>query len=173
MTVGRANQRRVWWGSDATERVSVCVCSQSCPTLCDPMDYSSPGSSVHGVLHARVLEWVAISFCRGSSQFRDQTLISCVPCLGRQVLYHCAIWEDSGCSKGLSLPWRQEKNEKRWVWKKELLWSWGRESISPDMAELSLESELCVPLCVCVYLALLMLGELRTLESWEKCVWVS
>ena len=57
------------------------------------------------------------------------------------------------------------------MWKKELLWSWGRESISPEMAELSLESELCVPLCVCVcvcvcvYLALLMLGELRTLES--------
>ena len=41
--------------------------AQSCPTLCDLMDYSLPGSSVHGILQARVLEWVAISFCRGSS----------------------------------------------------------------------------------------------------------
>ena len=40
---------------------------QSCPTLCDPMDYSLPGSSVHGIFQARVLEWVAISFSRGSS----------------------------------------------------------------------------------------------------------
>ena len=38
-----------------------------CPTLCDPMDYSLPGSSVHGIVHARILEWVAISFSRGSS----------------------------------------------------------------------------------------------------------
>ena len=37
---------------------------QSCPTLCDPMDYSLPGSSVHGILQARILEWVAISSCR-------------------------------------------------------------------------------------------------------------
>ena len=61
-----------------------------------------------------------------------------------------------GCSKGLSLPWRQEKNEKRWVWKKKLLWSWGREAISSEMAELSLESELCVPLCVCVCVCVCM-----------------
>ena len=38
--------------------------TQSCPTLCDPMDYSLPGSSVHGIFEARILEWVAISFCR-------------------------------------------------------------------------------------------------------------
>ena len=47
--------------------------AQSCPTLCDPMDGSPPGSSVHGILQARILEWVAISFSRGSSQLRDQT----------------------------------------------------------------------------------------------------
>ena len=41
---------------------------QACPTLCDPMDCNPPGSSVHGILHARILEWVAISFSRGSSQ---------------------------------------------------------------------------------------------------------
>ena len=62
----------------------------------------------------------------------------------------------SGCSKGLSLPWRQEKNEKRWMWKKELLWSWGWEAISSEMAELSPESELCVlRVCMCVCMRVL------------------
>ena len=50
--------------------------TQSCPTLCDPMDCSLPGSSVHGIFQARVLEWVAISFSRGSSQPRDWTQVS-------------------------------------------------------------------------------------------------
>ena len=45
--------------------------AQLCPTLCDPVDCSLPGSSVHGILQARVLEWVAISFSRGSSLPRD------------------------------------------------------------------------------------------------------
>ena len=39
--------------------------AQSCPTLCDPMDCSPPGSSIHGILQARILEWGAISFSRG------------------------------------------------------------------------------------------------------------
>ena len=50
--------------------------AQSCPTLCDPMDYSPPGSSVRGFLQARILEWVAISFSRRSSQPRDRTRVS-------------------------------------------------------------------------------------------------
>ena len=50
--------------------------AQSCPTLCDPVDYSPPGSSVHGILQARVLEWVAISFSRASSWPRDRTQVS-------------------------------------------------------------------------------------------------
>ena len=50
--------------------------AQSRPTLCDPMDCSLSGSSVHGILQARILEWVAISFFRGSSQPRDQTQVS-------------------------------------------------------------------------------------------------
>ena len=49
--------------------------SHSCPTLCHPMDYSLPGSSVHGIFQARVLEWVAIAFSRGSSQPRDRTQV--------------------------------------------------------------------------------------------------
>ena len=58
---------------------------QSCLTLCDPMDCSLPGSSVHGFSQARVLEWVAVSYSRGPSQPRDQTLISCVSYSGRPV----------------------------------------------------------------------------------------
>ena len=50
--------------------------NQSCLTLCDPMDYSPPGSSVHGILQATILEWVAMPSSRGSSQPRDQTQIS-------------------------------------------------------------------------------------------------
>ena len=50
--------------------------AQSCPTLCYPMDCSLPGSSVHGILQVRVLEWVTISFSMGSSQSRDRTQIS-------------------------------------------------------------------------------------------------
>ena len=51
---------------------------QSCPTLCNLMDCSPPGSSVHGISQARILEWVAIPFSRGSSRPRDQTPVSCL-----------------------------------------------------------------------------------------------
>ena len=51
--------------------------AQSCPTLWNPMDYSPPGSSVPGILHARILEWVAVLFSRGSSWLKDQTRVSC------------------------------------------------------------------------------------------------
>ena len=50
----------------------------SCPTLCSPMDCSPPGSSVSGILQARILKWVAIPFSRGSSQPRDWTGVSCL-----------------------------------------------------------------------------------------------
>ena len=52
--------------------------AQLCPTLCDPMDCSPPGSSVHGILQARILEWVAISSSRESSQPRDWIWVSCI-----------------------------------------------------------------------------------------------
>ena len=51
---------------------------QSCLMLCDPMDCSPPGSSVHGILQARILEWVAMPSSRGSSWPRDQTWVSCI-----------------------------------------------------------------------------------------------
>ena len=62
--------------------------THSCPTLCNPMDCSPLGSSVHEIFQARVLEWVAIPFSRGSSRPRDWTCISCVSCIGRWILYH-------------------------------------------------------------------------------------
>ena len=72
------------------------VCSQSalvaqlCPALCNPMDCSLPGSSVHGILQARILEWVAIFFSRGSSPRRDRT---CISCTGRRIPYYWTTWE--------------------------------------------------------------------------------
>ena len=75
----------------ATQNSVLCMRAkslQSCPSLCDPMDCSPPGSSVHGILQARILEWVAMPSSRGSFQPRDQTQVSCVSCLDRWVLYH-------------------------------------------------------------------------------------
>ena len=69
--------------------------AQSCLTLCDPLDYSPLGyyGQFHRIFQARILEWVAISFSRGSSWSRDQILISCISYIGRQVLYHWATGE--------------------------------------------------------------------------------
>ena len=64
-----------------------CSVAQLCPTLCDPMDCSPSGSSVRGIFQPRILEWVAISSCRGSSWPRDQTHVSCDSCFGRWILY--------------------------------------------------------------------------------------
>ena len=67
-----------------------CLVVKPCLTLCHPMACSPPGSPVHGIFQARILEWVAISFSRASSQPRDWTHISCI---GRQILYHWVTWE--------------------------------------------------------------------------------
>ena len=67
---------------------ALCSAPQSCLTLRDLMDHSPPGSSVHGILQARILEWVAMLSSRGSSQPRDRTRISCVSCIGKWILYH-------------------------------------------------------------------------------------
>ena len=68
-----------------TVPMRVCSVAQSCMTLCDAMDCSPPGSSVHGIPQARILEWVAISSSRGSSGPRDRTRISCIHPLYWQV----------------------------------------------------------------------------------------
>ena len=58
--------------------VHVCSVARLCPTLCDPKDSSRPGSSVHGIFQARILEWIAISFSRRSSQPKYPTRVSCI-----------------------------------------------------------------------------------------------
>jgi len=67
-----------------------CLVAKSCPTLGYPMNCSPPGSSVNGISQARILEWVALSFCRGSFWPRDQT---CELLLGRWILHHWATRE--------------------------------------------------------------------------------
>ena len=77
-------------GMPITEFLVSCVCPQSlqsCPTLCDPMDCSPPDSSVHGLLQARILEWVVMPSSRGSSQPRDRTHICLHLLKCRQILY--------------------------------------------------------------------------------------
>ena len=68
---------------------------QSCLILWDPMNCSPPGSSVHGILQARILEWVAIRSSRGSSWPRDWTHISWVSCIVGKLFTHWATWEAS------------------------------------------------------------------------------
>ena len=73
---------------------------QSCLTLCDPMNCSLAGSSVHGILQARILEWVAMPFSRGSAWTRDRTHDSSISCIAggfftymlRSVILLCSIW---------------------------------------------------------------------------------
>ena len=64
--------------------ICVCVCAQmlqSCPPLCDTVDWGLPGSSAHGILQARILEWVVMPSSRRSSQPRDRTRVSCISCI--------------------------------------------------------------------------------------------
>ena len=116
--------------------------TQSCPTLCDPMNCSLPGSSIHGILQARVLEWVAISFSRGSSRPRDRTWVSCI--VGRcftiwatrevsavatfNQLFSSVVSQDSNiynhrgtCKKCKFLsPIWDLQNQKSWAWNPEI-----------------------------------------------------
>ena len=73
--------------------IIICVHIQSCPTLCDPMDCSLPGSSVHGVPQANIIELVSMSSSRGSYWPRDWSHVSCISCMGRQIFHYCATWE--------------------------------------------------------------------------------
>ena len=79
-TVHRIAKSWTWpkWLSTHAQMDRFSSVAQSCPTLCDPMDCSPPGSLVHGIFQAWILEWVAISFSRGSSRPRDQTWVSCI-----------------------------------------------------------------------------------------------
>ena len=84
----RSNSKHCKKSGDLLHYAHMHVVTLPCLTLCDPMDCRPPGSSVHGVFQAKVLEWVAISFCTVSSQPRDRTHVSHVSLIGRWILYH-------------------------------------------------------------------------------------
>ena len=89
-------------GNCVIRRGHECECTSGCMCVCvlnhvqlfcESMDYNPPGSSVHGISQANILEWVIISSPRGSSPPRDRTHVSCISCIGRQILYNWATWE--------------------------------------------------------------------------------
>ena len=96
--------------------VQVHVRTKSLPshlTLCDPMNCSPPGSSVHGILQARILGWVSVPFSRGSSRPMDQTWVSCIV---RQILYclsHRGAAPPPRNAITKSFKWRQENQCQR------------------------------------------------------------
>ena len=94
LTCSKYKHNREWGIIKQTATHSFCCClvTKLCPTLCNSMDWSPPGSSGNGIIPARLLEWVAISFSRGSSWPRYWT---CVSCIGRLILYQWATWEAS------------------------------------------------------------------------------
>ena len=97
-------------------RKSVRRSAQSCPTLCDPMDCNPPGSSVHGIFQAKILEWVAISFSRESSWPRDWTRVS-------RVVGKCfTIWATGEVKKA------GKGDDRRWdgwmAWLTQWTWVW-------------------------------------------------
>ena len=92
-------QSAQWWCVNVF--AWVCVCAQSCTAICSAMNYSLPGSSVHGIFQAWMLAWATISSSRGSSWLRDQTSVSCT---GRRVLYHWAT-RAAFVFPSISSPW--------------------------------------------------------------------
>ena len=109
------------------ERARVCAKSlQFCPTLCDPVYCRLPGSSVHGILQVRTLQWVAMPSSRGSSQPRDRTFLSCVFCIAREFF----TAEPQG--KPIKETKRQGTNQEK---------SWSQRK----------SERVCVCVCVCGY----------------------
>jgi len=98
--------------------------TQSCPTLCDPMGCSSPGSSLHGIIQTTVLEWCAISFTRGSFRPRDRTQVSHIP--GRRF--------NLRATREAQLSWHQPLN----IWEVCALGNKQTSSCSPNLLSLPL-----------------------------------
>ena len=100
-----------WWGPLNSFQVkalywyaAAAKSLQSCPTLCDPIDGSPPGSSVPGILQARILEWVAISFSNAWKWKVKVKLLSCVQLIAPQGLYPTRLlhpWDSSGKNTGV------------------------------------------------------------------------
>ena len=88
-------------------KVSVQWCSvtHSCFRYWNPMNCNPPGSSVHAILQARILEWVATASSRISSPLRNWTWVSCISCFGRRILYHWATWKGPSKTSGIVSNW--------------------------------------------------------------------
>ena len=107
-----------------------CLVAQSYLTLCDPMHCNPPEYSVHGILQARILGWVAISFSRGSSQPTHRTWVSCI---GRWILYHWATREVRWKKLNGPVKW-QVLNRNSWDRGLSLSWMWFWVSPQPRLA---------------------------------------
>ena len=96
------------WPYHSSKQVQFSFMCSAASDSCNPIDYSPLGSPVCGIFQARILEWIAISSCRRLSQPRDRNCVSCISCVGRQILYHYTTWEapemilDSNLSSALS-----------------------------------------------------------------------
>ena len=118
--VGEADPVR-WAFKNMVSSLTVCVlAAQSCSTFCNPMDYSPLGSSVHETLQATILEWVTISFCRGSSRPRNGTRVSCIA--GRFFTIratreaHNWLWRKKANSHVVSYLQRRVGVSRSWEW---------------------------------------------------------
>ena len=112
-----------WW--------SEMLVHQSCLTLCDPTDYSLPGFSVHGILQARILEWIVIPFSKGSSQPRDRTQVSCIA--GR----FFTVWATGKTNQGSNLTplhWKHRVLNTRLSGK-----SWHWSSLTEDILQIIID----------------------------------
>ena len=145
-----------------------CSATQSCPTPCDLMDSSPPGSSLHRILQAKILEWIAIPFSRGSFRLRDWTQVSCT---GRWIIY---CWAPTYTN--LIINWNQDAtywvlaglSPKKWVFK------WIQETKPTSMAilsflDLALPPKSCLwSLLMCVYMMAKYQMKMQIIQSKAK-----
>ena len=117
---------------------------QSCLTLWNWLDYSPPDFSVHGILQARILEWVAMPSSRGSSWPRDRTHISYFSCIGRWVLYHS---ESNIFSLLCFIISRKVKTQLKCQKKKIAQWHFNSSCIMKSQSQLLLQGSSPDPMC--------------------------
>ena len=134
----------------------LCLVAQSFLTLCDPMDCSRTFSSIHGIFQSRILEWVAVSYSRGSSWPRDPAHISCVSCIDWWLPYNCTA---SIIEKNRTKP----KN-----WRKKESQHFLNELINLDFYSLVQSSNLYSNYCLCLLTSLFTGREWRIEVKWSE-----
>ena len=108
---GLSKEKMSLWSALPSSVTPVGLVAQPCPTLCYPVDCSPPGFSVHGIVQARILEWVAISSSRGSSQPADRTHVSCSSCIAGRFF---TIWATSEALCNSYWTWNDRKDCPLW-----------------------------------------------------------